>query len=172
MQIRSFLRGFEAVKYKFQPLEGIRTIRMEILAIRMLIRTIWKGFKALESKFKPLERDSKHSNAHSNHSKGIRSIRMQILTIQKGFEAIKCKFEPLERDAKHSNPNSNHSKGHSNASSKFSNGLWGFRIQILTIRKGFETFESKFKPLERDSKHSNANCNLLKGIRSIRMQIP
>ena len=130
---------------------------MEIRAIRMLIRTIWKGFEAFESKFKPLERDSKHSNAHSNHSKGIRSIRMQILTIRRGFEAIKCKFEPLERDAKHSNPNSNHSKGHSNASSKLSNGLWSFRIQILTIR--------------RDSKHSNPNSNHLKGIQSIRMQI-
>ena len=44
-------------------------------------------------------------------------------------------------------------------------------MQIQTIGKGFEAFESKFKPLERDSKHSNANSNLLKGIRSIWMQI-
>ena len=51
----------------------------------MQILTIRKGFKAFECKF---ERDSKYSNANSNHSKGIRSIQMQILTIQKGFEAF------------------------------------------------------------------------------------
>ena len=28
------------------------------------------------------------------------------------------------------------------------------RMQILTIRKGFETFECKFQPFEKDSKHS------------------
>jgi len=37
-------------------------------------------------------------------------------------------------------------------------------MQILTIWKGFEAFE-------RDSKHSNANSNYSKRIRSIRMQI-
>ena len=45
------------------------------------------------------------------------------------------------------------------------------RMQILTIQKGFEAFECKFKPFERDSKHSNPNSNYLKGIRKIRMQI-
>ena len=36
----------------------------------------------------PFERDSKHSNAISNHSKGIGSIRIQIRTIRKGIEAF------------------------------------------------------------------------------------
>ena len=44
-------------------------------------------------------------------------------------------------------------------------------MQILTIRKGFETFKFKFEPFERDSKYSNANFNHSKGILSIRMQI-
>ena len=44
-------------------------------------------------------------------------------------------------------------------------------MQTLTIRKGFEVFESTFEQLERDWKHSNANDNHSKGIRSIRMQI-
>ena len=44
-------------------------------------------------------------------------------------------------------------------------------MQILTIRKGFEAFECKFEPFERDSKGSNENSNQLKGIQSIRKQI-
>ena len=44
-------------------------------------------------------------------------------------------------------------------------------MEIRTIRKGFEAFEWKFEPFERDSKHSNENSNHLKGIRSIPMQI-
>ena len=80
-----------------------------------------------------IERDSNHSNANSDHSKGIQSIRMQIRTFRKGFEAFECKFEPFERDLKHSNANSNHSKG-----------IWSIWMQILNIRKGFEAFECKF----------------------------
>ena len=65
----------------------------------MQIWTIQKGFNAFECKFEPFEMDLKHSNANSNHSKGIWSIqkgfepfkrvwsiRTQILTIWKGFE--------------------------------------------------------------------------------------
>jgi len=44
-------------------------------------------------------------------------------------------------------------------------------MQILTIRKGFETFECKFEQFERDSKHSDANSSYSKGIQSIRMHI-
>jgi len=44
-------------------------------------------------------------------------------------------------------------------------------MPILTIRKGFEAFKSNFEPLERDSKHLNANSNFLKGIWNIGMQI-
>ena len=84
-------------------------------------------------KFEPFEKDSKHSNANSNHSKGIRSIRMQIRTIQKGFEVFECKFEPFERDSKYSNANSNHSKG-----------ILSNQMQIRTIRNGYEAFECKF----------------------------
>ena len=62
----------------------------------MQILTIRSGFEAIECKFDQLERDVKHSNPISNHSKGIRSIRMQILTIRKGFEPFECKFEALQ----------------------------------------------------------------------------
>ena len=54
----------------------------------MQIRTIQKAFEAFECKFEVLKRDLKHSNANTNHSKGIWSIRMQILTVQKGSEAF------------------------------------------------------------------------------------
>ena len=43
--------------------------------------------------------------------------------------------------------------------------------QIRTIRKGFEAFESNFEQFEKDLKDSNANSKLSKKIRSIRMQI-
>ena len=56
------------------------------------------------------ERDSKRSNAISNHSKGIGSIRIQIRTIRKGLEAFEFKFEPFESDSKNSNANSKNSK--------------------------------------------------------------
>ena len=36
---------------------------------------------------------------------------------------------------------------------------------------GFEAFEYKFDPFERDSKHLNVNSNILKGIRGIWTQI-
>ena len=54
----------------------------------MQILTIRKGFEALECKIETFEWDSKHSNANSKLSKGIRSIQMQILTLLKGFEAF------------------------------------------------------------------------------------
>ena len=42
----------------------------------------------------------------------------------------------------------------------------------MKILKVFEEFESNFKTLERDLKHSNANSNDWKWIRSFQMQIP
>ena len=99
---------------------------------------------------------------------------MLIQTIQKWFEAFESKFVPFERDSKHSKANSN-----------YLNGIRGIQVQIPTIRKGFErhsdanlnnskgfkVFECKFQPFNRDSKHSNANSNYLKMIRSTWMQI-
>ena len=58
---------------------------------------------------------------------------MQIWTFRKEFEALVSKFKPFERDSMLSNPIWNLSKG-----------IQGIRIQILTIRKGFEAFECKF----------------------------
>ena len=46
-----------------------------------------------------------------------------------------------------------------------------FDSKFYPFSKGFEAFEFKFEPFERDSKYSNVNSNLLKGIRSIRIQI-
>ena len=66
MQILTTGKGFEAFKSKFEPL-----ILKEIRSIRMQIRTIRKGFE-------PFERDSNHSNANSNHWKGIRSIWLPV----------------------------------------------------------------------------------------------
>ena len=48
-------------------------------------------------------------------------------------------------------------------------GFEAFESQIRTIRKGFEAFEWNFEPLEKDLKHSNPNSNQSKGIRSIRI---
>ena len=86
----------------------IRNIRNKILTIRMQIRTIGKGFEVFKSKIEPFERDFKHLNANSNHSKGIRSIRNQILyirnqilIIQMGFAAFEIKFKPFKRDSQH-----------------------------------------------------------------------
>ena len=132
-----------------------------IRSIEMQIRTTQKGFKAFDCKFEPFERDSKHSNAHSNHSKGFRSIlmqiranskgigsiRIQIRTIGNGFEAFESKFEPFERDSKHSNANSSQFERdwkHSNSNSNHWKRIPSIRIQIRTIRKGFEGFKCKF----------------------------
>ena len=76
-------------------------------------------FEEFESKFEAFERDSKHSNANSNDSKGIRTVRMQILSITKGFEAFESTFEALERDSNPLNANSNHSKRISSIQTKF-----------------------------------------------------
>ena len=52
-----------------------------------------------------------------------------------------------------------------------SQGIRSIQMEIRTIRKGFEGFETKFEPFERDSKHSIANSKHSKGIRCIRMHI-
>ena len=50
-------------------------------------------------------------------------------------------------------------------------------MEIRTIQKGFEAFETKFEPFERDSKHSKGfeafewKFEPLERIRSIRMEI-
>ena len=75
---------------------------------------------------------------------------MQILTFWKRFET----FEP-------------HSK-HLNANSNPSNEIRNIWMQIQNILKRNEAFESKIKPLKRDSKHSNVNSNHSKGIGSIK----
>ena len=62
MQIQTIPKGFES---KFESY-------------------IRKGFEAFEWKFEPFEKDWKHSNANSNHLKGIRSV-------QKRFEAFESK---------------------------------------------------------------------------------
>ena len=149
---------------------------------------IFKPFKReskhFESKFEPFKRDSKHSNANCNHSNGI---RMQIWTIRKGFEAFECKFEPFEKDLKHLNRSSNNSKGIRSIRMQiqpFRKGFKAFWMQVRTIRNGFKAFECKFElfeckfepfkcifePFKRDSKRLNANCNISKRIRRIRMQ--
>ena len=158
MQIRILWKRFEPFECIFVPFEkdlkhsnrnsnyskGIRNIQMQI-------RTIWKGFKVFECKFEPFKRDSigifepfekdlKHSNPNSNHSKVIRSIRIQIQTIWKGLEAFECKFEPFERDSKHSKSNSNHSfTGFETfeRDSKHLNPFRSIRMEIQTFRKGF-----------------------------------
>ena len=104
MQIQTSRKGFEAFESKFEPLKGIWGIRMQF-------QTIQRGFEAFESKFEPFERDLKHLNVNSNHSKGIWSIRIQIR---------------FERDSKHLNANSNHS-----------NQIRRIQMQILAIEKGF-----------------------------------
>ena len=131
----------------------------------MQIETIRKGFEAFQCKLEPFEKDSKHSNPNSNHSKC--------------FETFECKFEQLERGSKHSNPNSNHSKGfkafkckiqtfekdskYSNPNSNHSKGIQSNRMQIRTNQRGFEAFNSKFESLESNSKQSNEIQTTWKG---------
>ena len=93
------------------------------------------GFEAILMQILTIQRDSKHSNGNSNHSKGIRN---QIRNNRKGFEDFESNFEPFERDSNHSNANSNHSKG-----------IRSIRKQILTIWKGFVAFELKFELFNR-----------------------
>jgi len=71
---------------------------------------------------------------------------MQIWTIRTRFEAFKCKFN-------------------------YSNGIRSIQMEIRAIWKGFEAFEWKSEPLERNSKHLNTNSNISNEIRSILMQI-
>ena len=54
-----------------------------------------KEFEEFDSKFEPFETDSKHLNANSNHSKGIRS---NIWTIPKRLEVFQRKLKQLKRD--------------------------------------------------------------------------
>ena len=49
-------------------------------------------FEVIEYKLEPFERDSNHSNANLNDSKGIRSIQMQIWNIRTWFKAVESKF--------------------------------------------------------------------------------
>ena len=90
---------------------------------------------------------------NSNHSKEIRTIwkhpnanlntsNLQILTIRNAF-MIKA----------------------------FECQFKAFESKFYPFSKGFEAFEYKFELFERDSKHSNVNSNLSKGIRSIPIQI-
>jgi len=90
----------------------------------MKIRNILKGFEAFKSEFELFERDSKHSNANSNHSKE------QIRTIGTTFET---NFLPFERNSTHWNANS-----------KFSKGIRSIRMEIQTFRTRFEALECIF----------------------------
>ena len=146
----------------------------------MLIPTIRKAFKVLECQFQPFERDSKHSNANSNHSNGIQSTWMQIPTIRTefegfesqfqpfrtAFEAIECQFQPFQYHSKHSNANSNHLNGigstgmqspsdlkQSNANSNHSYGIRSIRMPIPNILMAFEALECQFQLFKRHSKH-------------------
>ena len=183
-------------------MKGTRSFRIQILTIRKTLEAFECKFEPFERdskrsspNFYPFKMDS---NATSNNLKGTQSIWIQIRTIRKEFEAFECKFklfeskfEPFERDSKHSNADSNYLKGIRSIriqiwtirikirfESKFDSNPNLIRIQIRTIRMGWNEFKLKFEPFERDSKHSNANSNYSnlnsnhsKGIQSIRMQI-
>ena len=101
MQIRTIRKGLEAFEFKFEAFH-IRSIEMRFESIQMQILTIRKVFEAFECKFEPFERDLKHSNANSKHSKrDSNAFEIQIRTIRKGLEAFELKFEPFEMDSKH-----------------------------------------------------------------------
>ena len=119
-------------------------------------------------------RDSNHSNANSNYSKGI-------LTIQTRFETFKCKFQAFQMD---SNANLRHSieilpfeskfeafkrdSNHSIAILNHLKGILTIRNRIWTIQMRFKAFECKFQLSERDS---NANLKHSNEIQSIQIQI-
>ena len=123
--------------------------------VRICIRMIWISFEWFEFAFEWFESISNGSNLHSNASNASNPFRiyricfwvvripferfeflfehlwMQILTIRTGLEKFECKFEPFEKDSKYSIANSNHLKG-----------FWSIRMQITTIRKGFDASNS------------------------------
>ena len=43
-----------------------------IRSIQLQVLSIWEEFEAFDCKFEPFKKDSKHSKANSNNSKGIR----------------------------------------------------------------------------------------------------
>ena len=181
MQIRTIQKGFKA----FPSANSNHS--NEIRSIRIQIRTTWKRFEAFECKFKPFERDSKHldansnhskghSNPNSNHSKGIRSVWIPNSNNLKRFRSIRIPIRIIRMLIQPTRKRSEafefkfepfeRDLKHSSPNSKHSKGIWSTRMQILTIRKGFEAFESKFEPLERTFeafegglKLSNANSN-------------
>ena len=196
MQIWTIQKGFEAFECKSNHSKRIRSMRMEIQNIWKWFEAFEykfdkferdskhsnvnynhsKGIWSVECKFEQFERYSKCSNSDSNHSKGFEAFECKLTQCE-------CKLKPFERvrnirmqilsirmDSKHWNANSNHSKGIQIIRMQILTIQRSIQMQIRTIWKGFESFKCKFEPFERDFKHSNANLNNSKGIRSIRMQ--
>jgi len=61
MQVRTIRSGFEAFECKFKTFE----------AFECKFNPFLRGIEAFECKFESFESNSKHSNANSNHWKGI-----------------------------------------------------------------------------------------------------
>ena len=175
MQILTIWTKFEEFKQDSKHSNAYSSHWKGTLTIWIQIATIRTKFKAFKCKFEPFERDSKNSNANFNFSKGIRSIPLKR-------DSLECKLEPFEQNLKHSNANSTitwpqvsvplnslfeQNSNKSNANSNHSKGIQSIQMQIRTTRKGFEAFESKFKPVKRDLKRSKG----IRRIPSIRMEI-
>ena len=141
MQLLTIWKLFKEFKCKFEHFE--RDLKhsnaySKILTIQMEIPTIWTIFKG----------DSKHSNAISNHSKGIWSIRMQIRTLRMQIRTLRMRFEAFNFIF----------KWILTIQVQIST-IWtrNVQMQILAIWKGFEC---KFEPFKPNSKHSNEKWTL------------
>ena len=95
---------------------------------------------------------------------------MQIVTIRTKLKAFDCKFVPFEWDSKDSNASSNNSKGIRNIRMQILSIPKEFKCKFEPLENRFEEFEYNFE-LQRDLKHSNANCNHSNQTESIWMQI-
>ena len=150
MQIRTIQKGFEGFETTFEPFQrdsnhskanlnlfkGIRSIQLKFKIIRKGFKAFKYNFELFEVfkyKFESFKRDSKLSN--------------HIRTISGGFESFQCKFEQSERDSKHLTLNSNHPKWIQSFQIQFRT-FRSFQMEIRTIQKGFEAFETTFEPFQ------------------------
>ena len=103
---------------------------------------------------------SVHSNANWKHYNGIRSIRIHIRTTSNLVRMLQKPFKWLELAFKWFESLSKHLKG-----------LRSIRMQILTIWKGCEAIESKFKPLERNQSIRMQTRTIWKGFESLKCKL-
>ena len=120
--------------------------------VQISLQMVWIPFKWFKFVFECFESHSNSWNLHSNAWNPLRMTQICIPMLWIPCEWFKFACKSF--------------KSHSNGSNFYSNVLNHVqmfqmnRMQILTIRLGFEAFECKFQLFERDLKHSNMIRNI------------